>query len=635
MSGGYMGKILDVDVTHRKTTVHEFTEEDQILYLGNKILGAKILLEMMPAGVDPLGPENLLVITTGPLTGSGAPTSARFSASAKSPLTGAIGHSNCGGDFGTHLKKCGFDALVIRGAAASPTAIHIRDDSVEFEGASELWGKDTDATTEAAGKKCGSLVIGPAGENLVRFAAILSGDRAFGRTGLGAVMGAKKIKLVTARGTHKVPIHNPEGFRAHVKSWTKHLQNHPVTGDILPKYGTANLVRRTQRTHTLTTRNYRAGQFDGYEKISGETMAETRLVKNKGCKACPIQCGRVVQLNGEVFKGPEFETLGVFGSNLLNDDLDRIIEWNRQLDLLGMDTISMGVVIGFAMELSEQGLLESDLEFGRTDNVAQYIEDTAYRRGLGDDMANGVRAMAEKYGGNEFAMHSKGLEYAAYEPRGAVGQGLGYATANRGGCHLDSGYPIFFEALGLLTIDPLTTVGKAALCVLQQNLFESVSASGSCLFTAYAVVPGVAGKLEGFWPTKKAFAEVMKQSRLVMNHQNSLVPWLKLHVPLIPHTKAIELLTGHRIPAGTWLQIGERGYNMERMFNVREGLRAKDDTVAERLRFVRQRADEPKSRVQLDKMLPEYYRVRGWSTDGVPTPKKLKNLNISWCAQAM
>jgi len=629
MSGGYMGKILLVDLGSAQTEVRDFTSDEQKKYLGNKILGAKLLHELVPAGADPLGPENVLVISTGPLTGSGAPTSARFNATTKSPLTGAIGASNCGGDFGIQLKRCGYDALVLTGQASHPVSVHLRDDEVLVEDASSLWGQDTEQTTAAAAKGAGCLAIGPAGENLVRFACIMSGDRALGRCGLGAVMGAKKVKLVTAKGSNALPIHNQKAFRAHVKKWTKQLRAHPITGDVLPRLGTANLVRRTNASNTLPTRNFKRGHFEHAEAVSGEEMAATRLVKNCGCKACPIHCGRLVEHGGKRIKGPEFETIGTLGPNLENADLDAIIEWNRQLDLLGMDTISMGITLGFAMELTENGLLDSDLDFGRTDNISALIEDTAYRRGLGDEIAEGTRELARRYGGGDYAMHSKGLEYAAYEPRGAVGQGLGYATANRGGCHLDAGYVIFFEAVGDLTIDPLTTTGKAALNVLQQNLFEAISAGGSCIFTTYSVLPGFAGKLGGFSAVKAIFNQIIKGSRFLLRHQNEVLPLAgRMHVPLIPHSRAIELLTGFSMPFGTFMKIGERGFNLERMFNLREGFSSEDDTIAERLRFVRQRSDEPRSKVLLEKMLPEYYRIRGWQSDGVPSPAKLRALHL-------
>ncbi len=629
MSGGYMGKILVVDLATRSQEIRDFSPDDQQKYLGNKILGAKLLLEFVPQGADPLGEDNVLIITTGPLTGSGAPTSARFNATTKSPLTGAIGSSNCGGDFGIQLKRCGYDALVFKGKAASPVAVHLSDFELKIEDVSSLWGEDTEATTATVEKGAGSLVIGPAGENMVRFACIMSGDRSLGRCGLGAVMGSKKLKMVTAKGSMKLPIHDPTRFRAQVKKWTKQLRAHPITGDVLPRLGTANLVRKTNASNTLPARNFSRGQFEQAEAVSGEEMAATRLIKNSGCKACPIHCGRLVEFEGKRIKGPEFETIGTLGPNLENADLDKIIEWNRQLDLLGMDTISMGVTLGFVMELGEKGLLDTELEFGRTDHISQLIEDTAYRRGFGNEVADGTRELARRYGGADFAMQTKGLEYAAYEPRGAVGQGLGYATANRGGCHLDSGYMVFFEAVGDLTIDPLTSTGKAALNVMQQNLFEAVSAGGSCIFTIYAVIPGIAGKYGSLGPVKWIFNQVMKGSRFLLRYQNELLPLAaRTHIPMIPHSKAIELLTGNPLSVGAFLKIGERGFNLERMFNVREGLRSADDTIAKRLRTELQRPDQPKSKVRLEEMLPEYYRIRGWDSDGVPGPGKLHALGL-------
>jgi aldehyde:ferredoxin oxidoreductase len=634
MSGGYMGKMLVIDLTSGDTEERPIPEEDRRLYLGNKIYAAKLLHELTPPGVDPLGPDNVFIVNTGPLTGSGTVTSSRFNATAKSPLTGAIGSSNCGGDFGVQLKKCGYDGLILLGKAPDPVSIHIGEEGVEIREAGELWGLTTEDAAATVEKGAGYLVIGPAGENLVRFANIMSGDRCLGRCGMGAVLGSKNVKLITARGKKKIPIHDVEAFRAHAKKWTAHIRSHPITGEILPRLGTAHLIRITNATYTLPTRNFRRGRFEHAEAISGETLAETRLVANKGCKACPIQCGRVVEHAGKRIKGPEFETLGMLGPHIENHDLDRIIEWNYKLDLLGMDTISMGGTLGCAMELTERGLLDSGLAFGKPDRIMELIEDTAYRRGLGAELAEGSRELARRHGAPELAMQARGLEFAAYEPRGAVGHGLGYATANRGGCHLNGGYMVFFEATSPMPMDGLTPVGKAALCVFQQDVFEAVSAGGSCLFTTYAVMPAVPERMARSTLARKINNQVMKALRFPFRRLNWLSRHvLRFHLPLIHHTKAIELLTGIPMPLGDFIQIGERGFNIERMYNLREGVDGSYDALPPRLTDEPQRPEEPRSRVPLAKMLPEYYCIRGWDSRGVPTAKRLRELGLEWLIQ--
>lgn len=454
----FTGKALMVDLTTGAMTDYMITDEDRDKYLGNKGIAAKILYDCMEPGIDPLSPENHFVISTAALTGTGAPCSSRFNVSTKSPLTGIILASNCGGNFGIYLKRAGLDVLILKGRAAKPVYLEVKDQTVVIKDAGEFWGMDTDQTQKAMtkiyGKKCGQMAIGPAGENLVRFACILSGERALGRAGVGAVMGSKNVKALVALGDQKPEVAEPEKFKAAIKAWINYLKNHPVTGNTLPAYGTAGLLLKASTLNCLPTKNFKTGTFEFAAEISGEALAEKHLVKNDGCQSCPIRCGRVVEFEGENVKGPEYETVGMFGSNIGNKDLGKIVEWNVLMDRLGMDTITAGGVFAFTMEATENGLMKSDLKFGKIDNIPKYIEQIAYRRGLGNDMAEGVLRLAEKFGGFDYAMHAKGLEFAAYEPRGAVGQGLGYATANRGGCHLNSGYLVYFEALGPVNIHP-------------------------------------------------------------------------------------------------------------------------------------------------------------------------------------
>ena len=625
--GGYAGKVLKVDLGARESGEYPWTDADRERYLGGKVMAAKILYDNIEAGMDALAPENMMVVTTGPLTGTNAPSSSRFNVSALSPLTGFCASSNCGGDFGLALKKAGYDALVITGKSDSPVWLEIKEDAVHFHDAAPLWGKTTSETQEALDPKAGKMVIGPAGEQLVRYACIFSGDRTAGRAGLGAVMGAKNLKAVTADGQYKVEPRNSEKMKKVYKGWIKLLKSHPLTGEALPKYGTGFLLRRMNQHNLLATRNYKRGNFKDFEMLSGETLAEKHLIKNTGCTTCHVNCGRLVELNGKRIKGPELETLGLLGPNLENNSLERIIEWNYLLDELGMDTISTGGVLGFAMELQEKGLWDCGLHFGQTDNIAQVIEDIAFRRGHGDLLAEGTKRLAEKFGGKEFSINAKGLELAAYEPRGAVGQGLGYATANRGGCHLNAGYLALMEGLGL-GMNPYTPRAKAALTVLNQNLMEAVSAAGCCLFPLFSFYPGwlIAHQSN---PIAKLVNAILPLSGGIVGLLDRLpAALMPIHLPLFPYTKALTTVTGMNITLGKAKEIGERGFNLERLLNIRMGLTGDDDSLPGRLSEEPQIEGDLRTRVPINKMIGTYYKIRGWDASGTPSEKKQKALGL-------
>lgn len=626
--GGYMGKVLRVDLTTREVRDYPWTDSDRELFLGGKIMAARILSDHIQGPTDPYSEQNLLVFTTGPLTGSGAPSSARWNVSTISPMTGYIASSNCGGNFGFHLKRAGYDGLVVAGKADQPVWLDITDEKVEFRDAGFLWGKTTSETQELLGKQGGKAVIGPAGENMVRYASIFSQERAAGRGGMGAVMGSKKLKAVTASGKQPIHFADREKNAEANKKWIALLRNHPITGKILPELGTANLLRRMQRHNILATRNFGQGSWSDYDLVSGERMAEYHLIKNTGCLGCPIRCGRVVEVGGKNVKGPELETLGLLGPNLLNNDLNKICEWNYLLDELGMDTMSFGGTLAFAMELQEKCLWNCGLEFGKVDQIPQIIEDTAYRRGIGALLAEGSKRLAEKFGGHAFAMNVKGLELAAYEPRGAAGQGLGYAVANRGGCHLNSGYMVFMEGLGL-AMNGTTRRSKAALAIMMQNLMEGVSAAGTCLFTTYAMIPGF----------------LLDDRKSVLSHSTNVIlglsgpavqvlnvfqGWMApFHNPLLPHTRALETLTGMKMSFGRLLSTGERGFNLERLLNIRLGLTGQEDTLPARLTKESQQPGKEYTRVPIRELKKDFYRKRGWDKNGIPKLKTLKRLSLA------
>ncbi len=628
---GYMGKVMMVDLTTETVTEYPWSDEQRALYLGGKIMAARILCDHLTGRETPLSEENWVVIATGPLTGTGAPSTARFNISALSPQTGILASSNCGGSFGFHLKKAGIDALILKGKCKTHRWLEINDGQFAFHDAGELWGMKTGECQEklielTGKKKLGKLVIGPAGENLVKYAGIVSDERAAGRTGLGSVFGWKNLKAIAVWGTKTVPVANKEKSQAWIKKWVTYLQNHPLTGKQLPQMGTAGLVSSMQMRGLLSTKNYSTGQFDDFEMVSGERLAEEFNITNKGCLTCPIRCARSVRVQGQAVKGPELETLGLLGGNICNNDLQKILDWNYELDELGMDTISTANTVAWAMEANEKGLWDSGLEFGKVENLSRVFEDIAYRRGIGNELAEGSKRLSEKYGGKEFAMHSKGLELAAYEPRRAVGQGLGYAVSNRGGCHLNGGYLVIVEGLGLFA-NPQTPKAKADFTMMFQDLMETISASGQCLFTSYAFFPGFLLTKPNGILTKTVNAAVphIGWAVRIMNRYPRL---LILHLPVFHHTKMIKLALGMKMDLGRYLEIGERGYTMERWINTRFGITEANDKLPKRLTDIPQDPKNPKTKIPLETMKKTYYQARGWDKNGIPYEKTLRRLKI-------
>ena len=629
--GGYMGRVLTVDLTRKSSGEYPWTDEQRELYIGGKIMAARILADHLSGKETAFSEENWVVISTGPLTGTGAPSSSRFNISALSPQTGILASSNCGGGFGTYLKKAGYDAVIIKGKCDSPTWLEIREDDILFHDAADLWGSKTgecqQKLTEIMGKtKFGKLCIGPAGENLVKYASIISDERASGRTGLGAVLGWKNLKAVVAVGNKPINLHDKEKSKEWIKKWIKYLQGHPLTGSQLPKLGTAGLVTSMQMHGLLPTKNYSAGQYEHFEDVSGERLAEEFNITNKGCVSCPIRCARTVTVQGQAVKGPELETLGLLGGNICNNDLQKILDWNYELDELGMDTISAANTIAWAMEANEKGLWDNGLRFGSTDELSQIFDDIAHRRGIGAELAEGSKRLSEKYGGKEFAMHSKGLELAAYEPRRAVGQGLGYAVANRGGCHLNAGYLVIVEGLGL-NANPQTPKAKTDFTMLFQDLMEMISASGQCLFTSYAFFPGfLLTKPNGI--ITKAVNAAVPHVGWAVRLINKCPRIAMLHLPVFHHTKMFPYAVGMKMDFGKYIQCGERGYNLERYINCRFGVSSANDKLPKRLTDTPQDPKRPETKVPLEKLKKTYYAARGWDSCGIPTDKTLRKLRI-------
>ena len=625
MIRGYAGRILEIDLgagTHGWKALDESTAK---LYVGGKGYGTRLLYDLTAPGIDPLGPENPLIFATGPLNGSVAPQSNRFAVVCKSPLTGGIGNATCGGSFAYAMKRAGIDLLIVHGRATEPVRIEIEgdDDSVRILPARDLWGKGTYETQKILGKKMNHAVIGPAGENRVLYAGIVSNERIAGRTGVGAVMGAKNLKAVSVHGSRKLEMDDPDAFKAYTKEVRAIFKEHPVLGESMKRFGTGGIVNTTNGRNIIPTRNFKYGHFPEAMKVSGEYMEDHELVGVKSsCIHCPVTCGRDVELPdvGRV-KGPEYETLALLGTNLEIADLKSVSEWNYHADDLGMDTISLGATIGFAMELGEQGKLDAGVRFGDVSGITDLIKDIGHRRGLGDDLAEGTKRMSEKYGGHEFAMHVKGLELSAYDPRGSYAQGVEYATTNRGGCHVQ-GASMYMESVGPLTINPQNLKLKADIPIVQQNLASAINSMVLCIFSSYGMIPKAIHDMSPnslqYRVVAKIFENMGPLFRATMNMKGK---------PMIWWEKWLTYITGVPMSSGHIQEIGGRIFNLERMYNLREGLTARDDTLPPRM------LNEPTfpgmtSGHPLGELLPRYYKKRGWDADGVPTRKTLDRLEV-------
>lgn len=625
---GYAGAIARINLTTGEISDYPIKDEDRIMYIGGKSLAAKIIFDSLKEKTEAFSEENLIVITTSPLTGTGSPSSSRFNVSTISPLTGLLASSNCGGNFGLQLKRAGYDGLIISGKSKEKIYIEIVDGKIEIKDAQHLWGMTTSRTQEILGSKnVGKFVIGPAGENMVRYAAVVSDERAAGRCGVGAVFGYKNLKAITAKGSKRTEVFDNEKFKVHNIRWINSLKKHIMTGERLPRLGTASFVNPMNSHNLLATKNYSSGSYEKYEEISGETLRNEHLVKNKGCATCPIQCGRIVKISGKEVKGPELETITLVGSNLHNDNIETIIEVNHLCDEYGIDTMTFGSSVGLAMELNERGMWNNGLCFGDSAKLIELVGMVALRDGIGNELAEGTKRISEKYGGKDFAINVKGLELAAYEPRAAQGMGLGYATANRGGCHLNGGYMVVLEGLGL-NVNGGTEKGKAAFTIFFQDLIEAISAGGSCLFTSFSVLPGflitnpdnpVVKLINKLIPSFGGAVEFLH------NHSKLLSFNLK---NLVAYPYSIKLVTGFDMNLGKFIEAGERSYNLERIINIRQGLKGNDDTLPKRLTEELQRSDDPSSKVKLKEMLSKYYNIRGWDDNGVPTEERMNKLGI-------
>jgi len=625
MMKGYAGRVLEIDLTTKTHSYQPLDEETAKLYIGGKGYGTRLLYDSTEAGIDPLGPGNPLIFATGPLNGSVAPQSNRFAVVTKSPLTGGIGNATCGGSFAYAMKRAGADLIVVTGRAERPTRIEIdgKTDTVTFLDASDLWGKGTYETQSLLDKKLKHAVIGPAGENMVRYAGIVSNERIAGRSGVGAVMGSKNLKAISLEGNRKLEMDDAEAFKAYTKTVRELFAEHPHLGSSMKRFGTAGIVNTTNARNILPTRNFQRGHFDDAMSISGEYMEDHELKGVKSsCIHCPVTCGRDVEVEGHgVVKGPEYETVALMGSNLEIGDLKKVSEWNYLADDLGMDTISLGATLSFAMELGEKGMLDVNVHFGDPAGVSELIRDIAHRHGVGNELAEGTKRMSEKFGGAEFAMHVKGMELSAYDPRGSWAQGVEYATTNRGGCHVQ-GASMYLESVGPLTINPMNLKLKADIPVVQQNLACAINSMVLCIFTSYGMIPKMIHDMDPSSRTHRTLSKVVENLGPMFRLSQSLKG-----SPMMWWEKWMTQITGTKISSGHIQEIGGRIFNLERMYNLREGVGPEQDTLPGRIlhepTFPGMTSGHP-----LDQLLPRYYKNRGWDAGGVPTQKTLDKLQV-------
>jgi aldehyde:ferredoxin oxidoreductase len=584
-----MGRTLEVDLSSGEIAFQQLDVNLARLFLGGRGLGARLLWESVGPEVEPLSPDNALIFCAGPLTATAFQTSNRFSVTTKSPLTGTVLDANSGGSWGMRLKRSGLDALIIRGRADKPVCLEITPGGASLRDASRLWGKTVPETTRELGQGPGRnvLCIGPAGENLARIAAVMNdGTRALGRGGVGAVMGSKNLKAVVVEGEEKVGFADRQRFRFVRYEASKHLTASPLTSQALPQFGTAGVLNLVNVIGALPTRNFQQSQFERADDISGEAIAENLLVRKSACWACPIACTRITRTAHGEGEGPEFESVWAMGAACGIDDLEAITEASYLCNDLGLDTMSTGATIACAMELAERGIIDCDLRFGRADLLEGLVRAIAYRQGIGDELAEGSRRFAEKHGAGEYSMSVKGLEMPAYDPRAMQGQGLLYATSNRGACHM-RGNMLGPEVLGLpKLVHRLQVQGKAGMVILHQNAAAAIDSLVLCKFTNMAVA-------------EEYFA------------------------------RALTAVTGVSYSTGDLIRVGERVWNLERLYNLREGFTRADDTLPRRLLGEPVSEGPSKGWVShLPEMLDEYYRFRGWDENGVPTEHKLEELGL-------
>ncbi len=606
--GGYAGKILRVDLSEGTTSSMEVTDDFARMYIGGNGFGAKILYDELKPGIDPLGPDNIYSIMAGPAAGTLLPLSGRVNVFTKSPLTGYFFDSSAGGNFGPELKYAGYDGIVVKGKASKPVYIWINDGKVEIRDATHLWGMKVSELHSALIEELGDsriqiASIGPAGEKLVRITGTMFGVNAAGRGGSGAVMGSKNLKAVVVRGTGSIKVASPKDFMDYIALLNEKISAAPGTSEILPKYGTLATTLSNNKFGVLPTKNWQHEHYDDAEKLGGDYMRDHLFARHKACHACPVACSKYTYVStgpyaGTFAKGPEYQTVYGLGTCCSNSSMESVIKASELCNEYGLDTISTGVTIAFALECFEKGILTKkdtdglELNWGDDAVIVKLVEMIGERKGIGDILAEGTRIASEMIGKDsaKFAVQNRGCEIAGHSARGNKGFSLGYATGTRGGSHHDGRASL--ERLG--TVDRRTIEGKAEYTARINHLMAFTDSLIACHM------------LEGIFSPYDV-------DELAVDYLNAA--------------------TGMGLSLEEGQLAAERIWNLERAFNVREGQRRKDDWLPER--FVSEAVpDGPSEGMmihpdELNSMLDEYYEFRGWDKEtGVPTKARLKKLGL-------
>lgn len=607
---GYWGKILLVDLSEKSIEAWQPEESLLVRYLGGSGIGARLLFDLTGPATDPLGPENVLIWMTGPFTATNIPMSGRHQIVSKSPLTGIYGEGDAGGRFGTALKKSGWDGIIVKGVSESPVNLLIIDDEIKLEPADALWGRDAfhvdEHMKERFGRSCETSCIGPSGEKMLPISCIVhdgENARMVGRCGLGAVMGSKRLKCVAVRGNKETELASPDMLLAKQKEVVPAMVEKMKGMKLL---GTAGGAASAEKMGDMPVKNWSRGDWPAAEKISGQLLADTILRKNYYCGACPVGCGRDVEIKegrwaGVSGAGPEYETLGMLGGACMVEDLEAIVYAADLCNRYGIDTIETGSAIAMLMECYENGIVSLEdcdgikPEWGGAAAMVELVKRACEGEGVGKLLSLGAAGMAKALEGSDFyAIHVKGLALPAHDPRCFNTMAIGYATSNRGACHL-AGASYFYEKTAVMPEygydkprPRYTEGGEARLNVYAQNLMCVLDSLKVCKFSIYG---GVSYSLLAEW---------------------------------------YEMVTGSQIGVEGITEAGERIFNVKRMYNVRHGIGRKDDNLPERIATTARNDEATGTYIpDLQPMLEEYYRIRGWDANGVPTPETLERLGLA------
>jgi len=623
-AGGYAGQILYVNLSDRSVTKKSLTRELALKYIGGRGFSSRILWEELPPHLDPFSPENVLILAAGPLSGTPAPSASRLMVAAKSPMTGGIGDASSGGYFAPELKYAGFDAIVFKGRSPEPVYLWVEDGKAELRSAKRLWGRKIHETSELLKEEIGDedihiCAIGPGGENRVRYACVVTDEEGVnGRTGVGAVMGSKNLKAVAVRGSMDVRIADPKRFKEGIDAYRETLSGEVWT-EVLRRLGTPNLVEHRQRLGIWGAKNFQRATIDEWRNISGEAFREKFLLKVMGCMGCVVRCRRYSAIKEGPFapiytKGPEYDTINPLGAKPYITDPAVILRAHHLCDEYGIDEQTAGSSIAMAMELYERGILKKDqvdgveLVFGNGEALLHFIEKIPYRQGFGDLLAEGTKIMGERLNAPYYAIHVKGLEVDASDPRSLPTRALTYAVATRGSCHL-RGFPYIDEFIkpeeaqaffGTAAVSDLKALeGKGKMVAWSENWITVANLLGLCVFA---------------WYRSRSFPMLIKRGLEIANQLYTAATGLPM--------------TGQGL-----YECGERVYNVEKLFNLREGFGRESDYPPDRF-FQEAMPDGPGKgsklrREDYDLLLDEYYEARGWDKKtGVPTPEKLKALGL-------